>query len=102
MAKINDEQFLHSVDPMWTKLSETEELSKPKTEKLRNHNALSFSEHELDLKYSSKKESGTQATSENEKSILRTLPRTQVPESSTTVSEQRRSGFRRCGGLSEY
>lgn len=45
MAKINDEQFLDSFEPtLWTKLSETEELSGTKMEKFSNHNALSFPE----------------------------------------------------------
>ncbi len=102
MAKINDEQFLDSFEPtLWTKLSETEELSGTKMEKFSNHNALSFPEPELEIRHSSNKESGIHAASENEKSISRALPPTQVPEPSLTTSEQK-IGFRRCGGLSEY
>lgn len=79
MAKINDEQFLYS------ELSET----------------LRFSDPELEIRLVSKEESRIQASSENEKLILKPRNRTQIPRGAA-VSQQRTSGFRRCGGLSEY
>lgn len=80
LAKINDEQFLY------TQPSET----------------LTFPEPELKIRHRSKEESGIQASSENEKSISKAIRRTQVPEGGAAVSQPRISGFRRCGGLSEY
>ncbi len=79
MAKIDHEQFLYE-------LSET----------------LRFPEPELEIRHRSKEESGIQASSENEKSISPARSQTQVPERGAAVSQQRISGFRRCGGLSEY
>ena len=80
MAKINDEQFLYD------QLSET----------------LRFREPELQIRHRINEESGIEASSENEKSISPARSRIQVPEDGAAVSQQRISGFRRCGGLSEY
>ena len=80
MAKINDEEFLYN------ELSET----------------LRFPEPELEIRHRANEESGIQASSEDEKSISPARSRIQVPEHGAAVSQQGMSGFRRCGGLSEY
>lgn len=75
MAKINDDQFLYN------EVSET----------------LRFSEPELDTRPLLKEESKIIVSSEKEKSISTARSKTQA-----TVSQQKKSGFRRCSGLSEY
>ncbi len=103
MAQINTIESVHSAKSLlYTELSETEEVSLPQIEKLSNFSTLKFPEPELNLRISLEKESTAQITSENEKSISKALHLPKVPETDVAVPQQRKTRFRRCGGLSEY
>ncbi|MBD2777939.1 hypothetical protein [Iningainema tapete] len=80
MAKVNEEQYVY------TELYETIEISHPESE----------------IRHYLKEELERLISSESEKPISKPKIQTQVPQRSAAVTQQRKSGFRRCSGLSEY
>jgi len=93
----NDEQSLYSeMSMLYTELSSTG------TEKLSEGHVLRLPELEFDIDYGSTEEPAIQAPSESTNSKSPILRQTQRIESGVAVSRYRRSGVRRCGGLSEF
>lgn len=92
----NDNQSLHSeTGVVYTELSSSE------TERLKVRHALEFPQPEFDLKQDSPKELGMPVLNNNETAGSKALHQSPAPESSSVLSRQVRSVFRRGGRLSE-
>ncbi|MBO3460350.1 hypothetical protein G7B40_018290 [Aetokthonos hydrillicola Thurmond2011] len=103
MAKIQDEQFLHSDLILYTEPELYDAEEQRETQTRNKSNDLIFSEVGLNITHYSKKESEIEVVSVvSEKPLSPVLPPTQTAESSAKTSQNRTYGFRRCGRLSEY